>query len=175
MAEQKTHIRKGLIIALVLMVLDIALQLTHHKFDSWVVYANSAILLIGVIASVNINDVETDDKKMFSNLFGYGFRVSVVTVCVLFIYTVLSVYVVFPGYMNEVYNHNILEAQKLQGFDAASAAANKTMALKVMRISLLSAVVMFNLAVGITGALAGAVIRLLRDGVGSGKNLQSKA
>ncbi len=168
-SKEKTHIKKGLIIALALILLDIVLQLTHHKFDSWVTYANSAILLIGVIISINIKDTEIEDKTAFSNIFGYGFRVSVVTVCILFIYTLLSVYVVFPGYMDEVYKQNMLQAQKLPGFNAASAEANKEMAMKVMRISLLSAVVMFNLAVGITGALIGSVVRLVIDSMNQKK------
>jgi hypothetical protein len=63
----------------------------------------------------------------------------------------------------------MLQAQKLPGFNAASAEANKEMAMKVMRISLLSAVVMFNLAVGITGALIGSVVRLVIDSMNQKK------
>ncbi len=162
-SEQKTHIKKGLIIALVLILVDIVLQVTHQKFQPWVNYLNIAILLIGVVVSVNIKEAETNNKVIFSNLFGYGFKVSVVTVCILFIYSILSVYLFFPGFIYDLYNQNILAAQKINGYNAATAVSNKAMAMKVMRISLLSAVVMFNLAIGITGALAGAIIRLLRE------------
>ena len=162
-SEQKTHIKKGLIIALVLILVDIVLQVTHQKFQPWVNYLNIAILLIGVVASVNIKATEPNEKAIFSNLFGYGFKVSVVTVCVMFVYTFLSIYVVFPNYLNEFYEHQMAEAQKLPNFNAAgiAMAENKAMALKVMRTSLLSMVIMFNLAVGITGALVGSVIALL--------------
>ena len=169
-SEQKTHIKKGLIIALVLILVDIALQVTHQKFQWWVTYLNIAILLIGVVVSVNIKEAEANDKVIFSNLFGYGFKVSVVTVCVLFIYSILSVYLIFPGYIDDLYNQNIQAAQKIKGYDAATAASNKSMAMKVMRISLLSAVVMFNLAIGISGALVGSLIRLLREKTLSNKN-----
>ena len=172
--EQKTHIKKGLIIALVLIVIDIALQLTQNKFQPWVSYVNSAILFVGVIVGINIKETEGNDKIVFSNLFGYGFRIAVVTVCVLFLYTILSVYVVFPGYLSDLYQQSIIEAQKLPNFSASNASANKEMAMKVMRISLLSAVVLFNLAVGIAGALVGSLIMLLRES-NSNKNLQSKA
>jgi len=174
MAEQKTHIKKGLVIASVLILLDIALQLTHNKFQPWISYVNSLILLVGVIVGININETEGNDKVVFSNLFGYGFRIAVVTVCILFLYTILSVYVVFPGYLSDLYEQSILQAKKLPEFNAASAATNKEMAMKVMRISLLSAVVLFNLAVGIAGALVGSLIMLLRES-NSNKNLQSKA
>jgi len=174
MAEQKTHIKKGLIIALVLIVLDIALQLTHNKFQPWISYVNSAILFVGVIVGINVKERGGNDKIVFSNLFGYGFRISVVSVCILFLYTVLSVYVIFPGYISDLYEQSIIQAKKLPEFNAASAATNKEMAMKVMRISLLSVVVLFNLAVGIAGALVGSLIMLLRESI-SNKNLQSKA
>ena len=161
--EQKTHIKKGLIIGLILILFDITLQLTHNKFQPWVANINIAILLIGVIVLMNIQPPKTEGKIVFSNLFGYGFRVSVVAVCALFIYSVLSVYLVFPDYLTELYNHNLVEARKQPNFDAAKVAANKDMAMKVMRTSLLSMVVMFNLAIGITGALVGAVIALLSE------------
>ena len=161
MIEQKTHIKKGMLIGLILILLDIALQLTHNKFQLWVANTNIAIMLLGVIIAMNIQTPKTDGKIVFSNLFGYGFRVSVVAVCALFIYNVLSVYVVFPGYLTELYEHNLAEAQKLPNFDATKVAENKDMAMKVMRTSLLSMVVMFNLAIGITGALVGSIIALL--------------
>ena len=170
MAEQKTHINKGLIIALVQIVLDIVLQLTHNKFQPWVANTNIAIMLLGVVILMNIETPKTDGKIVFSNLFGYGFRVSVVAVCALFIYNVLSVYVVFPGYLTELYDHNLTEAQKLPNFDATKVAENKEMAMKVMRTSLLSMVVMFNLAIGITGALLGSVVALLRESFGEKKS-----
>ena len=172
-SEQKTHIKKGLIIALVLIVLDIALQLTHNKFQPWVAYLNSAILFVGVIVGINIESGGRENV-VFSNLFGYGFRISVVSVCILFLYTILSVYVVFPGYLSDLYQQSIIQAQKLPNFSASNASANKEMAMKVMRISLLSMVVLFNLAVGIAGALVGTIISILRESY-SNKNLQSKA
>ena len=171
MAEQKTHIRKGLIIALVLMMLDIALQLTHNKFQPWIASANIAIMLIGVIVSMNIQTPKTDGKIVFSNLFGYGFKISVVAVCLLFIYTFLSVYVFFPNYLNEFYEHQMAEVLKHPSFTAPVIAMgeNKEMAMKVMRTSLLSMIVMFNLAVGIAGALIGSVIALLIESLNQKK------
>jgi len=161
MADQKTHIKKGMYIGLALILFDIALQLTHNKFQPWVANTNIAIMLLGIIIAMNIQTPKTDGKILFSNLFGYGFRVSVVAVCALFIYSVLSVYLIFPDYLTELYNHNLAEAKKLPDFDLAKVTANKEMAMKVMRTSLLSMVVLFNLTIGITGTLLGSMSAML--------------
>ena len=62
-----------------------------------------------------------------------------------------------------MYNQSVAEAQKMKGFDSVEVAKNREMAIKVIRITTLSGVVMFNLAVGIGGALMGAVIKLMTD------------
>ena len=159
--KQKTHVKKGLIIAAALIILDIVLQLIHQQSEQWVFYVNSAILLAGVIVSIQIETTENTEKKDFSSLFGYGFQVSVVTVCILFIYTILSVYHIFPESVLSIYNERIKQAQKLPQFNLEQATSQKEMALKVIRISLISSVVMINLAVGIASSLIGTIIRLL--------------
>ncbi len=159
-SKQKTHVKKGLIIAAVLIIFDIVLQLIHQQPEQWVFYANSALLIGGVIVSIHIEGGENTDKKDFSSLFGYGFQVAVVSVCILFIYTIISVYLVFPESVLTIYDERIKQAQKLPKFDLAQATSQKEMALKVIRISLISSVVMLNLAIGIAGSLFGTLIRL---------------
>ncbi len=161
--QQKTHIRKGLVIALTLIALDIILQLTHQKLQPWVLYVNSGILLVGVVIALQLKTSEPEEKVQFSNLFGYGFKVSVVTVCILFLYTILSIYLLFPETITEFYNQSVAQAKKMEGYDAAKITENKDMAMKVIRISTLSGVVMFNLAVGVAGALIGSIIKLVTD------------
>ena len=95
--QQKTHIRKGLIIALILVVLDIILQLTHQKLQAWILYVNSGILLTGIVIAVQLRNGEPEEMVKFSNLFSYGFKVSVVTVCIYFCtLSYLSIFS-FPG------------------------------------------------------------------------------
>ena len=159
--QQKAHINKGLVIAALLILLDIIIQLSHQKLQPWVLYANSAILLVGVTVAVQLRINEKEEKVQFSNLFGYGFKVSVVTACVLFLYTIISVYLIFPSYVTDIYNQSISLAQKTPGFNATKIAENKDMAIKVIRISTLSSVVIYNLAVGIVGAALGAIIKMV--------------
>lgn len=159
--QQKAHINKGLVLAALLAVIDIVLQLSHQKMQPWVLYADSIVLLIGVVVAVQLKKSNPEEAITFSNLFGYGFKVSVVTACILFLYTILSLYLFFPDFVTDIYNQSILRAQKTNGFDAAKVAQNKEMAIKVIRISTLSSVVMYNLAVGIVGAALGAIIKLV--------------
>ena len=168
--KQKTHVKKGLIIAAILIILDIILQLIHQQNQQWVFYVNSALLVAGIIISINTKGLEYLEKKDFSTLFGYGFQVSVVTTCILFIYTILSVYLVFPDSILLIYTERIKQAQQLPQFNLEQATSQKEMALKVIRISLISSVVMINLAVGIAGSLIGTIIRLF---VGKEKDINT--
>ena len=159
--QQKAHINIGLALAALLVLIDIVLQLSHQKMQTWVLYADSIVLLIGVVVAVQLKKSNPEEAITFSNLFGYGFKVSVVTACILFLYTILSLYLFFPGYVTDIYSQSITQAQKTDGFDAAKVAQNKDMAIKVIRISTLSSVVMYNLAVGIVGAAMGAIIKIV--------------
>ena len=159
--QQKAHINIGLVLAALLVVIDIVLQLSHQKMHPWALYVSSIILLIGVVIAVQLKKSSPEEAVTFSNLFGYGFKVSVVAACILFLYTILSLYLVFPGYVTDIYNQSIAQAQKTDGFDAEKVSQNKDMAIKVIRISTLSSVVMYNLAVGIVGAVIGAIIKLV--------------
>ncbi|MFP5042004.1 DUF4199 family protein [Parasediminibacterium sp. JCM 36343] len=162
MDKQKTHIKKGVVIAAILVLLDIVLQLTHQKLQPWVMYANSGILATGVLTSIFISNNSNPEDVTFSFQFGYGFKVAVVVVCILFIYTLLSTYIVFPGYINDLYQQRMLEAkQQMTKLNVEEAKAQQAMAIKVIGLMVMSGMVMLNLAVGIAAAFVGSVIGLL--------------
>lgn len=156
--QSKAHINKGLIIAALLIIVDIVIQLIHQKFALWVFTLNTVLLALGIIISIVINTRTTDDTINFSNLFGYGFKVAVVAVCIYFLYTVLSVYVIFPRYVTEVYEQKLTASKNVAGFSVDQAKEQKEMAIKVISNTILSGVVMINLAIGIAASLVGAIV-----------------
>lgn len=156
--SQKPNVQFGLIIAAILIIEDIILQLAHLKSAPWVLGLNSGILAVGVMASIILIDKKEGALLPFSQRFGFGFQVTGATVCILFLYTVLSVYIVFPENILVIYESNIAEAKlHVTGFDVSKAEKDKAMAIKVLKISMMSMVVMVNLAVGIVGSLVGSV------------------
>ncbi len=157
--SQKPNVQFGLIIAAILIIEDIILQLAHLKSASWVLGLNSGILAVGVVASIILIDKKEGEILPFSQRFGFGFQVTGATVCILFIYTALSVYIVFPESINAIYESNIADAKlHVTGFDANKADKDKALAIKVLKITSMSMLVMANLAVGILASLVGSVL-----------------
>lgn len=156
--KEKSHINKGISLALAWIIVDIVLQLSHKKLENWVVFLQGGIIVIGVIISLFIYKRNTEKTLSFSNTFGYGFQVCAVAVCLMFLYSLLSIYILFTGYPNDMYLQSIANAKQLQNLTLSSIDGQKEVALKVIRIGIVSAMVMTSLGAGLIGALIGSII-----------------
>ncbi len=153
----KTHVKLGLIIAAFIVLIDIVLQVTHQKLQVWSDYPARIILFVGVMVATFLQS-KSINACTFSQLVGYGFKVATVVVCVLFLYTVLSVYFVFPNYVESVFVQSIEEAKKTPGFNMAEVEKNTAIAKKVIAISLISGMVLLNLAIGLVSAVIAGIL-----------------
>lgn len=91
-----SHVTKGLIIALVLFVIDIIAGFAHFKFATWYRWLPLLIFLAAIIwACINFAAQKNHDVT-FGNIFGHGFKTSVVVACITIIFTLLSIYLIFP-------------------------------------------------------------------------------
>jgi len=156
--KEKSHINKGVALAIAWIIVDIILQLSHKKLENWVVFLQGGIIVIGVIVSLVIYKMKAEKTITFSNSFGYGFQVCAVAVCIMFIYSLLSIYVFSSDYPNEMYLQSIENALKQQKLSNSSLDSQKEVALKVIRIGIISAMVMTSLGAGLVGALIGSII-----------------
>src|SRR5437868_12422509 len=87
---------KGLIIALILVVIDLFGWFTHINFESWWRWTTTLILCIAVIwACINYAN-QKDNLVTFGNVFGHGFKTSAVIAGIMFLYILLSIFVIFP-------------------------------------------------------------------------------
>jgi hypothetical protein len=156
--KEKSHINKGVSLAIAWIIVDVILQLSHKKLENWVVFLQGGIIVIGVIISLFIHKSNTNKTFNFSNSFGYGFQVCAVAVCLMFLYSLLSIYFIFPSYPNDMYLQSIVNAKQLQNLPLSSIDSQKEVALKVIRIGIISAMVMTSLGAGLVGALIGSII-----------------
>src|SRR5580698_8947450 len=87
---------KAIILTLLFAVLDIVSGFAHIKFEIWYRWVPTIILFIAIIwvclnyASQNNGDVT------FNNVFAHGFKVAAIAACFGIIYTLISIYVIFP-------------------------------------------------------------------------------
>ncbi|PWT77278.1 MAG: hypothetical protein C5B59_04470 [Bacteroidetes bacterium] len=91
-----SHITKGLIISLILFVLDIIAGFAGLKYANWYKWVPAIImfaLLIWVCASYAS---QMNNNVTFGSVFGHGFKTSAVIACLTVIFTLLSIFVIFP-------------------------------------------------------------------------------
>ena len=96
-----TPLTKGLIIALILIVLDIIAGFAGFKFESWYAWIPTLVLAIAIIWACISYANQMNNAVTFGNVFAHGFKTTAVITCIVIVYTILSIYVLFPD-MKEV-------------------------------------------------------------------------
>ena len=157
--EQKitSHIVKGLIIAAVLIVVNIIGQITGAIYTENYRWIGTVIYIASIIVSAIYFSNQNKQNVTLGMLFTHSFKTAAVITTILFIYTLLSVYFIFPQQINHFVQEGINEAKK-QGKSAAEIQEAIIMARKVLIISFLAGGLMINLITGALGAFLGAAI-----------------
>lgn len=156
--EQKvtTHIVKGLIIALILIVVSVIGHVTNLAFENWYNWIGTVIFFGGVVWSVNVYGKQMNNNVTFGNLFAHGFKTTAVITCIVFVFTVLTIYVLFPDFVDQMIQKQIDEARKANNLSDEQVEQGMAMAKKIGSIGVLAGSIIGSLIVGALGALIGA-------------------
>lgn len=90
-----SNVTKGIIIALIIMVLHIITFFSGFSIDGWTQYVIYAVFIAGIIASCIIYGKQMNGNVTFGNTFAHGFKVTAV-VAVLMVAFFLLFTAVFP-------------------------------------------------------------------------------
>ena len=95
--EQKitSHLTKGLIIALVLVVISIIAYFTGNEQAGWVKWGSVVIFIGGIIWACISYGKELNHSITFGNLFAHGFKTSAVVTIIVIAFTV-AFFLIFP-------------------------------------------------------------------------------
>lgn len=91
-----TPVTKGLIIVLVLAALDIIAGFAGFRYEQWFNWLPLAIFFIGIIWACISYANQMNNAVTFGNVFGHGFKTTAVVTCLMIVYLLLSMYVIFP-------------------------------------------------------------------------------
>lgn len=91
-----SHLTKGLIISLILVVLDLISGFAKFKFEDWFTYIPTIILAAALIWACISYANQMNNRVTFGNVFAHGFKTSAVVACIMIVYTLLSIFVIFP-------------------------------------------------------------------------------
>jgi hypothetical protein len=152
-----SHIHKGIILALMVLLYKTILLATNNYYNDIYLYIGWAFIVIGIALSLFIFQKLQDNKLMFNGLLSHGLKTSAVLACISFVGMLLLVYVVFPNMpedavINFAKNNNASiskESYKPDDF---------TRAKKVMALTITAGSLMGNLILGFLGSLIGAIL-----------------
>jgi len=91
-----THVQKGLLVSLILIVIGIAGYFSKLFEQSWFSWASNGILCIAVIWGCITYANQMNGQVTFGNVFAYGFKMSVVIALILIVWVLLAMTVLFP-------------------------------------------------------------------------------
>ena len=91
-----THVQKGLLVSLILIVIGIAGYFTKLFEQSWFSWASNGILCIAVIWGCITYANQMNGQVTFGNVFTHGFKMSVVVALILIVWVLLAMTVLFP-------------------------------------------------------------------------------
>ena len=98
MEEQKvmTHVVKGLIVALLLIVVGLAGHFAGIETQAWFRWLPLIILLAAIIWGCTYYSTQHNGYVTFGNVFAHGFKMTAVITIILIVWTVISVTLIFP-------------------------------------------------------------------------------
>jgi hypothetical protein len=93
---------KALILSLVLMVIDLIGGFAHLRFETWFRWLSTVVTIVTIIVFCIQYGKQQSEGVTFGKVFGYGFRISLVVSALMVIYSLLSIYVIFPELIDQL-------------------------------------------------------------------------
>lgn len=106
-----SQVQKGLIIALIIVVLSTAFYFMGLSTKGPSQYVLYAILLLGVLWACNSFAKERNGHITFGNIFGYGFKTSAIVACIMVAYSLLFINI-FPDVKTKALEEMRIEMEK---------------------------------------------------------------
>ncbi|HEY2728188.1 MAG TPA: DUF4199 domain-containing protein [Parafilimonas sp.] len=153
-----THITKGLVISLLLIVLNLVGHVLNIDLESWFGWIAVGIFIIAIAWSVNIYGKQMNYNVTFGNLFAHGFKTTAVGICITFRYTLLSVYLIFPDSIDRIVQKGMEKAIQDKKMTEDQVQQSLPMIKKITTITIIAGSILGNAIVGAVGALIGAAI-----------------
>ena len=148
---------KGLLIALIVIILGIAGYFTGLGFSTWFNWVVNAIMFAAIlIACVHFAN-QKQGFVTFGNVFLHGFKISAVITIIVLVYTLLAFTVLFPDMKEKIFEMQQAQMEK-SGLDDDKLEQAMTMMKKYFMIFLVLGVIFGTLIWGSIASLVGAAV-----------------
>jgi hypothetical protein len=155
--KSSDYLGKALMLALVLIVVDLIGGFAHLRFESWFKWLSTFIAMIAIIVFCIQFGKRQVDGVTFGKVFGYGFKISLIVAALMVVYSLLSMYVIFPELIDQILTKTRTDLQaagKLTDdqIDTQVAMTKKFMQPGILSIFIFLATLFFNTIASLLGA-----------------------
>ena len=148
---------KGLLIALIVIILGIAGYFTNLGFSTWYNWVVNAVMLAAIIIACVHFANQKQGYVTFGNVFLHGFKITAVIAIIVLVYTLLAFTVLFPDMKEKVFEMQQAQMEK-RGLDDDKLEQGMTMMKKYFMIFLVLGVIFGTLIWGSIASLIGAAV-----------------
>ena len=148
---------KGLLIALIVIILGIAGYFTELGFSSWYNWVVNAIMFAAIIIACVHFANQKQGYVTFGNVFLHGFKITAVIAIIVLVYSLLAFTVLFPDMKEKIFEMQQAQMEK-QGLDDDKLEQGMTMMKKYFMIFLVLGVIFGTLIWGCIASLIGAAV-----------------
>ena len=103
---------KGLIIALIIIIVGIAGYYSGLAFESWFNWVANGIFFLAIIFACIHFANQKQGYVTFGNVFMHGFKATLVTTVIMLVYSVLAITVLFPEMKEKIFEMQQAEMEK---------------------------------------------------------------
>jgi len=148
---------KGLLIALIVIILGIAGYFTGLGFSTWFNWVVNAIMFAAIIIACVHFANQKQGYVTFGNVFLHGFKITAVVAIIVLVYTLLAFTVLFPDMKEKIFEMQQAQMEK-SGLDDDKLEQAMTMMKKYFMIFLVLGVIFGTLIWGSIASLVGAAV-----------------
>ena len=148
---------KGLLIALIVIILGIAGYFTNLGFSTWFNWVVNAVMFAAIIIACVHFANQKQGYVTFGNVFLHGFKITAVIAIIVLVYTLLAFTVLFPDMKEKVFEMQQAQMEK-RGLDDDKLEQAMTMMKKYFMIFLVLGVIFGTLIWGCIASLIGAAV-----------------
>jgi len=148
---------KGLLIALIVIILGIAGYFTDLGFSTWYNWVVNAIMFAAIIIACVHFANQKQGYVTFGNVFLHGFKITAVIAIIVLVYTLLAFTVLFPDMKEKIFEMQRTKMEE-SGIDDDKLDQAMTMMKKYFMLFLVLGVIFGTLIWGCIASLIGAAV-----------------
>ena len=148
---------KGLLIALIVIILGIGGYYSELGFSNWFNWAVNGVMVVAIIIACIHFANQKEGYVTFGNVFMHGFKISAVIAAIVLVYSVLAFTVLFPDMKERMFEMQQAQMEK-SGLDGDKLEQAMTMMKKYFMIGVVLGVIFGTLILGCIASLIGAAV-----------------